>query len=110
MVRNLTLLATKLLTRLIGAASTHGAQQALGMFDPTDVEPAISVTDDACWSRWKYHRWNKQDPESVPTSLLPISKLNVILIFRESISEGRPKLALSSRSFDKSQHRPQRPP
>ena len=33
MVRNLTLLATKLLTRLIGAASTHGAQQALGMFD-----------------------------------------------------------------------------
>ena len=36
MVRNLTLLVTKRLTRLIGAdgkVSTHGVQQALGMFD-----------------------------------------------------------------------------
>jgi len=35
-----------------------------------------------------------------------VSKLNVILILREPIPEGRSKLALSSRSLDKSQHRP----
>lgn len=65
MVRSLTLVAIKRLTRHVradGNASTHGIQQALGMFNL--VELMVHVDHDT-----KYGRWDKKDAELVLTSM-----------------------------------------